>query len=250
MNPLEKFIAFVAAVCIVSVASGSPSVAVVVLMIVGVFVWFGLVGQSKRREERQRRIEEHIVELARKRQQLCFNAGYGVTDKSRWNKEMRAFMRNVLQFPTAGKQMQPQVEAIMVEIDEMVLAHIAEAGPTTGYEPDMSGTDYEAFCAELLRGLGFDAELTRTTGDQGADILASRNGERFAIQCKRYSGSVGNAAVQEAITARSFYDADHAVVVSNAQYTIAARQLAGKVGVYLLHHDDLSSLMARPPTSI
>lgn len=39
--------------------------------------------------------------------------------------------------------------------------------------------------------------------------------------------------------ARLHERADQAIVVSNAAYTKAARQLAGTTGVILLHHDDL-----------
>jgi restriction system protein len=52
---------------------------------------------------------------------------------------------------------------------------------------------------------------------------------------------VGNKAVQEAAAARLHERADQAIVVSNAAYTKAARQLAGTTGVILLHHDDLAS---------
>jgi restriction system protein len=72
------------------------------------------------------------------------------------------------------------------------------------------------------------------------DIIAERDGKRIVVQCKFYSKPVGNKAVQEA-AARLHGRADKAIVVSNAAYTKAARQLAGTTGVILLHHDDLDS---------
>jgi restriction system protein len=102
-----------------------------------------------------------------------------------------------------------------------------------------TGIEYELYCAEALRRGGWDARLTTATGDQGTDIIAERGGKRVVVQCKFYSKPVGNKAVQEAAAARLHERADQAIVVSNAAYTKAARQLAGTTGVILLHHDDL-----------
>jgi restriction system protein len=248
MDILGKLIAIVAAICIVAWIEGAKWVTVVVVVAVALIAWAAVQARQSQRDSRRKLIVEHIVELSRKRRQLCFDAGYGVTDQSKWKKEMRVFIRNVLQVPTTGKQMQNQVEQIMTEIDAFVLAYDEASGrQSTGYLSDMSGTEYEAFCATVLRSLGFKVELTAATGDQGADIVATRAGERFVLQCKHYSGTVGNAAIQEVLAARTFYDADHAVVVSNAQFTVAARQLASKGDVHLLHHDDLSFLASDVP---
>jgi hypothetical protein len=106
----------------------------------------------------------------------------------------------------------------------------------------MSPTAYEALCAKELRQNGWDARLTPTTGDQGVDIVAEKSGVRVVIQCKLYSASVGNTAVQEIVAAKAFERASYAVVVSNSPYTSAAQQLARVNDVFLLHHNDLSRL--------
>ncbi|WP_245337928.1 restriction endonuclease, partial [Methylobacterium radiotolerans] len=70
--------------------------------------------------------------------------------------------------------------------------------------------------------------------DQGADIVAVRDGLRLVVQCKRLSKPVGNAAVQEAAAALRYWDGDRAAVVSNAGFTPAARRLATATGAPLL----------------
>ena len=77
---------------------------------------------------------------------------------------------------------------------------------------------------------------------QGADIVAERTGVSVVVQCKKYSKTVGNAAVQEVIAAKSYWKSTHAAVVSNAPYTQSALALANSAGVALLHHDDLPSI--------
>jgi restriction system protein len=89
---------------------------------------------------------------------------------------------------------------------------------------------------------GWRAALTPGSGDQGADIIAEKDGRRVVVQCKFYNGTVGNKAVQEAYAAAAFQDAPYAVVVTNSIYTKSAHQLAHKNGVLLMHHTDLERL--------
>lgn len=50
---------------------------------------------------------------------------------------------------------------------------------------EMEGHDFEFFCADLLREAGFeDVEVTRGSGDFGADILCEKDGVTYAVQCK------------------------------------------------------------------
>ena len=102
---------------------------------------------------------------------------------------------------------------------------------------------YEVRIATGLKQLGFDAKTTKGSGDQGADVLATKNGVSFAIQCKKYSKPVGNKAVQEANAGRDFYKQDYGVVVSNAGFTKSARQVAHACGIILLNDNQLEDLL-------
>ena len=63
----------------------------------------------------------------------------------------------------------------------------------------LEGHEFEYYCADLLKRKGFlEVEVTRGSGDYGADILAEKDGVTYAIQCKCYTDSVGVKAVQEA----------------------------------------------------
>ena len=69
----------------------------------------------------------------------------------------------------------------------------------------MEGIEFEKYCAELLRKLGY-IEIVRTpgSGDQGVDIVAVKNDIRYAIQCKRYSSDLGNTPIQEVVAGKAF----------------------------------------------
>ena len=103
--------------------------------------------------------------------------------------------------------------------------------------------EFELNVAVKLKELGFATCLTKTTGDQGVDVLASKNNMNFAIQCKLYSHPVGNKAVQEVCAGRAFYRCHYAVVVSNADFTLGAWQCARATEVILLKENELHKLL-------
>ena len=93
----------------------------------------------------------------------------------------------------------------------------------------ISGEDFEKYCADLLTKQNFeDVRVTKTSGDQGVEILAEKDGVRYAIQCKYYQQPLGNTPVQEITAGREFYDCDTGVVMTNSTFTPGARALAKK----------------------
>lgn len=104
----------------------------------------------------------------------------------------------------------------------------------------MSGVEFEDFCAELLHRNGIEVlELTKASGDFGADIIVIHDGERTAVQCKRYSGSIGVKAVQEAVSAKAYYKCQKAAVITNSTFTRQARELAAEDKVILWDREDV-----------
>jgi Restriction endonuclease len=98
----------------------------------------------------------------------------------------------------------------------------------------LSGTEFETRIARLLKERGFDVQGTPITGDQGADLIAKKNGQTIIIQAKCYQGTVGNGAVQEVIGALAYYGGDEGWVVTNASFTSSAKALAQKSRVRLV----------------
>lgn len=108
----------------------------------------------------------------------------------------------------------------------------------------MDGHDFEYWCADLLLYSSFtDINVTRASNDQGVDIIARYKGEKFAIQCKRYSSRLGNTPIQEVCAGRSFYGCDRAAVMTNNYFTNGAIQLAKATNVYLWDRDSIMELL-------
>ena len=109
---------------------------------------------------------------------------------------------------------------------------------------DMDGHDFEYWCADLLKRSGFsDVVVTSASKDQGGDILATYNDLLYVFQCKRVSKKVGNHAVQEVVSARIYYEADVAVVITNNAFTPSAIELAESADVDLWDEATLENLL-------
>lgn len=121
---------------------------------------------------------------------------------------------------------------IQQEIDARNLKALESKG---GYEFVKTGLDYERFVLGVIKNAGFECSVTPVT-DQGVDIVVTIRKTRIAVQCKYYTETVSNAAVQEVVAGKAMYGCSHACVVSNSTYTPAAKALARANHVGLLHH--------------
>ena len=104
----------------------------------------------------------------------------------------------------------------------------------------LDGIDFEHWCADALRKFGWQATVSKASGDQGVDILARREGISVAVQCKRYTKPVGNKAVQEAFSGKQHVQASHACVIATGGFTKSAKELASSTGVFLLDAELIS----------
>ena len=203
----------------------------------------------------------HLNVLARKRKQLLFEDDYGRQIKEKWVEELRYFVREVFFEELNSKLFDIDFEGgmqanildfndkyIVAEWVENVDLMVMERADLCEDEDEifdefMSGHEYEHYVAGLIRKLGWSANVTAGSGDHGADVIVENNSIRLAVQCKFYTGAVGNNSVQEAFSAKSYYDCQYACVVCNSTYTPAAKRAASKLGVALLHHAEIKNYL-------
>lgn len=133
------------------------------------------------------------------------------------------------------------------EVRKLVGSKIAQSQ----YEDDsilsidgMDGVVFENWCANLLRNNGFsDVQLTPSSGDQGVDVIAEKDGIRYAVQCKCYSSDLGNTPVQEVNTGKTIYHCQIGVVMTNRYFTKGAKEAASATGVLLWDRDKLTQML-------
>lgn len=98
----------------------------------------------------------------------------------------------------------------------------------------MEGHDFEHWCAALLLKIGFQrAEVTPGSNDDGVDIIAQKDGIRYAIQCKRYTSDLGNKPIQEVHTGKSVYHCHVGAVMTNRYFTQGGKRAAEATGTLL-----------------
>ena len=108
----------------------------------------------------------------------------------------------------------------------------------------MNGFDFEKYAGELLQKNGFEkVEITQRSGDFGVDIIAHKDDIKYAIQCKKYSSTVGIKAVQEVIASKAMNNCHVAVVLTNNYFTKSAKELAKKNNVLLWDREKLLNLI-------
>jgi restriction system protein len=210
--------------------------------------------------------QDHLLTLYRKRKMLRIVDDYGIADDNAWRGELEYYYKRVL-FPNFEKIAEKggpvgneinnalidpvgdDVGLVYFEGDEAITAIIdyldsliANSKLEGVLEVPTDPYEYEEHCAEILRADGWNARRTSGSGDQGADVIAEKDGVRAVIQCKLFSSPVGNKAVQEVTAARIFYSAQYAIVLSNQSYTRSAKKLANATGAILMHHDDIPKL--------
>ena len=112
----------------------------------------------------------------------------------------------------------------------------------------LTGSEFEEWVTTVLESAGMPSENIRHVGDFGVDVVTTVDGTRVGIQAKRYSSSVGNSSVQEALAGSGYHGCELAAVVTQSRFTSAAREQASRARVPVLLVDrenihDLAGLM-------
>lgn len=192
-------------------------------------------------------LDRHKLVLARQRMLLVRKDEYGAERTESWDKEREHFFTNVLlkdsEFLTLFYEHFPHEYGGKKWVFERIELVAQEASTTMDLlEQDIEGLspfEFEHYCAGIMKKEGWDALVTQASGDQGVDVIASKDNLRVVLQCKKYTSAVGNKAVQEIAAGQLHQQADHAAVVTNATFTSSAKQLASTTGVRLLHVSEL-----------
>lgn len=98
----------------------------------------------------------------------------------------------------------------------------------------MSGGEFEKYVAARVRQMGWDVSATPATRDFGVDLIAQKDSECVAIQCKRLAKPVGVSAVQQVVAGALHHRCGASAVVSNQEFTTAAKELASTHGCHLI----------------
>jgi len=109
----------------------------------------------------------------------------------------------------------------------------------------LSGYEFEHFLKNLFKRMGFSVEQTKLSGDQGADLVLSKFGEKTVVQARRTYNKIGNKAIQEVMAAISHYSANKGMVVTTNYFTRQAVELANSNKIDLIDRNKLQLMMKK-----
>lgn len=109
---------------------------------------------------------------------------------------------------------------------------------------NLEGLQFEKYIGELLKKIGFkNVIVTKGSGDFGADIIAEKDGNKYAFQCKRFSSTIGPKPIGEVLRGMNKYKCNKGVVITNNYFTNQAIQEAEVSNVELWDRDKISFLI-------
>ena len=218
--------------------------------------WTFVFTRSLEKEHRIKHLMESKVALyedvlCKKYNQLVYQDDYGKMKTDAFKRECQYFIKNVLftdqevikalkikKFDLDNKKLHALADELCEYIELKISQH-AQPRIKLSYS---SPYDFEGYCAQILKDKGWNVQVTQKSSDQGVDVIAEKNGEKVAIQCKMYNQPVGNKAVQEVNAGKNYYQTQYAAVVTTSSYTSSAHQLAKNCNILLLTVDDLENL--------
>jgi len=105
---------------------------------------------------------------------------------------------------------------------------------------NMGGIQFEHYVKDLLRSRGYSAKVTSGSNDFGVDIIASKKGNKYAIQVKCQKSNVSRRAVSDAVAGMPFYKTNKCMVITNSYYSKGAYDLAKVNNCVLVDRDELA----------
>jgi restriction system protein len=134
--------------------------------------------------------------------------------------------------------------ALLAAVPAFLRGALAGISTRDDITAEMSGTEFEDYVARVVRSCGVPVIMTSVTGDWGVDIIVGRRPNRVAIQCKRQSRPVGTSAIQEVVAGAPMQDCIKTMVVTNHEFTPAARKLAELHDCVLVGRAELPRLVS------
>ena len=110
----------------------------------------------------------------------------------------------------------------------------------------MTPEAFEALIAKLFIAYGHQAEVAGGNGDHGVDVVVmTADGEKWVVQCKRYSGSVGEPVVRDLYGTMLHEEAQRAYLITTGSFTRQAQEWAQEKPIMLYDGEGLVKLIRR-----
>ena len=105
----------------------------------------------------------------------------------------------------------------------------------------MSDRRFEFFISGLFEEMGYETTVTPKAKDRGVDVIAKKNGEIVAIQCKKYNekSRVSNKEIAQLIGSAHYFSATRSIFITTSYYTKNAQEQTKNARIKLWDKVDL-----------
>lgn len=112
----------------------------------------------------------------------------------------------------------------------------------------LSGVEFERVCQQLVENMGFETETTKASGDGGIDLIAYNHqpllSGKYIIQCKRYTGSVGEPIIRDLYGVITSERANKGILMTTGTFTKSAISFADGKPIELIDGEKLHGLLS------
>ena len=103
---------------------------------------------------------------------------------------------------------------------------------------------FEDYVAKLYKNMGYSVKQTKRTGDGGKDIIATKNGQTYFVECKRYSDPVNVHKMRDFVGACVLGGKDiKGIYVTTSSFTNDAKSAANRIGIQMIDGNKLMSMI-------
>ena len=103
---------------------------------------------------------------------------------------------------------------------------------------------FEDYVAKLYTNMGYSVKQTKRTGDGGKDIVATKNGQTYFVECKRYSDPINVHKMRDFVGACVLGGKDvKGIYVTTSSFTNDAKSAANRIGIQMIDGNKLMSMI-------
>jgi restriction system protein len=165
---------------------------------------------------------------------FVFFAGYGVNNYFREkikSKQEAIFSqyKKIIEYQKSLKQYEKEHLEYLIEIEKHKLDFWQKLSP---YE-------FEAEVCILFSKNGFNAKLTKGSGDDGVDIIITSNSELIFVQCKKYSKEIGPAAARQLLGVMVANNTNKGILISFNGFSSGCEDFCRKTKILCINGPQL-----------
>lgn len=103
---------------------------------------------------------------------------------------------------------------------------------------------FEDYVAKLYKNMGYSVKQTKRTWDGGKDIVATKNGQTYFVECKRYSDPINVHKMRDFVGACVLGGKDvKGIYVTTSSFTNDAKSAANRIGIQMIDGNKLMGMI-------